>query len=179
MEAKLLNAALRHDKPVFGMCRDIQLINAALGGPMLDAPQYDSVYFEGRFGLLVDAEWAVRKSNHLLWFIRNAVFSIPGASVEDVEQLPDRGMNRERILRPASYAYIQEAYNVILLRATGGGKTYLDCALDNAACREFYTVRYIHLPDLQVKIFLTGQVAPWRAVKAHWRRGGCSRYPPQ
>ena len=32
MEAKLLHAALRHDKPIFGICRGIQFINAMLGG---------------------------------------------------------------------------------------------------------------------------------------------------
>ena len=34
MEAKLLHAALRHDKPIFGICRGIQFINAALGGTL-------------------------------------------------------------------------------------------------------------------------------------------------
>ncbi len=32
MEVKLLNAALRRDKPIFGICRGIQFINAALLG---------------------------------------------------------------------------------------------------------------------------------------------------
>ena len=34
MEAKLLNAALKHDKPIFGVCRGIQFINAALDGTL-------------------------------------------------------------------------------------------------------------------------------------------------
>ena len=34
MEAKLLHAALKHDKPIFGICRGIQFINAALGGSL-------------------------------------------------------------------------------------------------------------------------------------------------
>ncbi len=34
MEEKLLNAVLRHDKPVFGICRGIQFINAVLGGTL-------------------------------------------------------------------------------------------------------------------------------------------------
>ena len=118
----------------------------------LDDPQYASMSFEDRFSLLVDAEWAARKSNHLHRLIRSAGFAVPGASVEDVEYLPERGLNKEQILRLASCAYIQEAHNVILLGATGAGKTYLACALGMAACREFYTVRYIRLPDLLVEL---------------------------
>ena len=128
----------------------------------LDDPQYASMSFEDRFGLLVDAEWAARKSNHLLRLIRNAGFSIPGASVEDVEYLPDRNLNRDQILRLASCAYIREAHNVILLGATGAGKTYLACALGNAACREFYTVRYIRLPDLLVELSVARSEGTYR-----------------
>ena len=32
--------------------------------------------------------------------------------------------------------------------ASGNGKTYIACALGNAACRKFKTVRYIRLPEL-------------------------------
>ena len=44
MEVKLLNAALRRDKPIFGICRGIQFINAVLGGTLYqDLPsQYPS-----------------------------------------------------------------------------------------------------------------------------------------
>ena len=34
MESFLLNAALEEDKPVFGICRGIQFINACLGGDL-------------------------------------------------------------------------------------------------------------------------------------------------
>lgn len=37
---------------------------------------------------------------------------------------------------------------IILKGASGSGKTYLACALGNAACRKFLTVRYIRLPEL-------------------------------
>ena len=37
---------------------------------------------------------------------------------------------------------------MILMGATGAGKTYIACALGTAACRNLYTVKYIRLPDL-------------------------------
>lgn len=118
----------------------------------LDEPQFATLSFEDRVGFLVDAEWAARKNNHLKRLIRNADYAIPGASVEDIEYIPERKLDKELILRLANCSYIQQAHNVILLGATGTGKTYLACALGMAASRNFYSVRYIRLPDLLVEI---------------------------
>ena len=118
----------------------------------LDDPQFAAMSFEDRFTLLVDAEWTNRKSNHLKNLIKNANYAIPGASVEDVEYLPERKLDKSQILRLATCNYIQEAHNIVLLGATGAGKTYLACALGMAANRNFYTVKYIRLPDLLVEI---------------------------
>ena len=116
--------------------------------------QYNEMAFEDRFSLLVDTEWATRKSNHLSRLIKNAGYSVPSACVENIEYLPERKLDRAQIMRLASCIYVQEAHNVILLGATGSGKTYLACALGIAASRNFYTVRYIRLPDLLVEISL-------------------------
>lgn len=118
----------------------------------LDDPQFASMSFEDRFSVLVDAEWSTRKRNHLKGLIKNAGYVIPGASVEDIEYLPDRKLDKSQILRLASCASIQEAHNVILLGATGAGKTYLACASGMAANRNFYNTKYIRLPDLLVEI---------------------------
>ena len=40
---------------------------------------------------------------------------------------------------------------MILLGATGSGKTYLACALGMAAARQFLAVKYVRLPDLLVE----------------------------
>jgi len=118
----------------------------------LDDPQFVSMSFEDRFGILVDAEWTARKNNRLKNLIKNAGYAIPGACIEDIEYLPERKLDKQQLLRLSSCAYIQEAHNVILLGATGAGKTYLACALGMAANRNFYTAKYIRLPDLLVEI---------------------------
>ena len=87
--------------------------------------QFQSVSFEDRFAMLVDAEWSARKSNRLTRLIRNAGYADPAACVENIEYHPERRLDREQILRLASCAYLQEAHNVIILGATGAGKTYL------------------------------------------------------
>ena len=114
----------------------------------LEDGNMDSLSFEERFGLLVDAEWSARKSNRLKRLIRNANYDIPGASIEDIEYHPDRKLNKEQITRLATCQYIEECHNIIILGATGNGKTYLSNAFGMAASRNFYTVKYIRLPEL-------------------------------
>ena len=74
----------------------------------LDDPQFASMSFEDRFSILVDAEWSTRKSNHLKHLIKNAGYASPGASVEDIEYLPDKKLDNAQILRLSSCAYIRK-----------------------------------------------------------------------
>jgi DNA replication protein DnaC len=104
--------------------------------------------FDERFGLLVDNEWTARKNNRLKRLIRCADFPVSGACIEDIEYRADRKLDREQIINLAACAYIADKHNVIILGATGTGKTYLGCALGMAACRHFHSVKYIRLPDL-------------------------------
>jgi DNA replication protein DnaC len=104
--------------------------------------------FEERFGLIVDEEWVNRKNNRLARLIRNANFDMPSASVEDIEYHADRKLNKDMIARLATCNYIENRNNIIIMGATGNGKTYLANAFGTAASRSFYTVKYIRLPEL-------------------------------
>lgn len=109
---------------------------------------YQSMGFEDRFSLLVDAEYAKRKSSKLNRLIRAATFSNAKASIEDIEYYEDRKLNKEHILRLASGLYLQDHHNLILKGPTGSGKTFLSCAFGISACRQLYKVKYIRLPEL-------------------------------
>ena len=114
--------------------------------------EMNTLSFEDRMGLIVDQEWTSRKNNHLKRLIKNAGFSDPEACVENIEYLSDRNLDKTQIARLASCHYIEEHHNVMLLGATGSGKTYLACALGMAAVRNFLTVKYVRLPELLVEL---------------------------
>lgn len=113
-----------------------------------DADNYKQLGFEDRLSLLVDAEWNRRQNNKLDRYIRNARFSDANATIEGIEYIEDRHLDKGRMLRLSTCNYVDEGRHIILKGASGNGKTYIACALGNAACRKFKTVRYIRLPDL-------------------------------
>lgn len=126
--------------------------------------------FEDRFSLIVDSEWASRKSNRLNCLIRSAEYAIPGASIEDIEYSPERNLDKALISRLSSCAYVLEANNVIVLGATGVGKTYLASALGLAANRSFYAVRYIRLPDLLAELAISRGDGTYRKVMKKYKQ---------
>lgn len=84
-----------------------------------------SLSFEDCFGLLVDHEWTNRKNNHLHKLIKQAKFSASDACVEGIEYFSERNLDVSQIAILATCSFITESHNVILLGATGSGKTYI------------------------------------------------------
>ena len=113
-----------------------------------DPAAYAQLSFDDRLGLLVNAEWNRRQENKLKRRIHDAHMDIPSATLEGIEYYEDRGLDKAEMVRFATCLYIEEAHHVILKGATGSGKTYLACALGNAACRKYKTVRYVRMPEL-------------------------------
>jgi DNA replication protein DnaC len=109
---------------------------------------YKSMDFDDRFNLLVDYEYDRRKSNKLERLIKQATFSEPTAAIEDIEYHPDRNLDKNLILELATGNYIQNHHNIILMGASGNGKTWISNAFGVHACRQFYKVKYIRLPEL-------------------------------
>ncbi|KJR46367.1 Mobile element protein [Desulfosporosinus sp. I2] len=109
---------------------------------------YASLTFEERFGMIIDQEWGKRRSNKLQKLIRTAGFRYPNACMESIEYHEDRKLNKSQLLQFSTCRYIQEGHHLIIEGPSGNGKTFLACALGNAACRNFMTVRYVRLPEL-------------------------------
>lgn len=109
---------------------------------------FKDLSFEERFGLMIDAEWARRKNNKLTRLIKKSELHFHDACVENIEYHADRKLDKAQITRLSTCNYIQEKHNIIILGASGAGKTYMSCAFGIAGCRNFYTVKYTRLPDL-------------------------------
>ncbi|MGD6901377.1 ATP-binding protein, partial [Bacillus infantis] len=104
--------------------------------------------FDDRFNLLIDHEYDRRKSNKLERLIKQATLEDPTAAIELIEYHPDRKLDKQLILELASGNYIQRHHNIILMGASGNGKTWLSNAFGIQACRQFHKVKYIRLPEL-------------------------------
>lgn len=109
---------------------------------------FEELSFHERLNLLVDSEYTKRQHNRLQRLINQARFRDSHACVEDVNYNTDRKLDRDLILDLASCNYIPHANNIIIVGATGAGKSYLAQALGQAACRKLISTKYIHLSDL-------------------------------
>jgi len=109
---------------------------------------YREMDFDELFSLLTDTEYDRRKSNKLARLIKQATLKEPSASIEDIEYHPDGKLDKKVILELATGNYIQNHHNIVLMGASGNGKTYIANAFGVHACRQFYKVKYIRLPEL-------------------------------
>ena len=113
-----------------------------------DDESFRELSFEDRLALLVDAELNRRQKNKYQRCLHNARLSIPNATVEGIEYYEDRKLSRKDFTLLSTCKYIEDEHHIIFKGASGNGKTYLACALGEAACRKHLSVRYIRMPEL-------------------------------
>ena len=136
----------------------------------LGDPAMSGLSFEDRFGLIVDRQWNDRRSARVERLIRNATFKFPGACVENIEYHADRKLNQEHILQLAAGKYIKGKNNVIVMGASGAGKSFIGCALGVSACRQFYKTKYIRLPELLEDLHIARGEGTYKKVIAAYKK---------
>jgi DNA replication protein DnaC len=107
----------------------------------LNAPDYHSLAFDERLGLLVDREHDDRHNRRLKTRLAKARLRL-GAAIEDLDYRHPRGLDKSLMLSLAGGAFVRQRQNLILTGPTGTGKTYIACALGHNACRQGFTVQY-------------------------------------
>lgn len=114
----------------------------------MEDPQYSELSFRERFTMIVDAEYDSRINHTVERYIKNAHFYDSTASIEDINYSPERKLDKGLIEELSTNHYVKKGLNIILIGASGCGKTWLSCAFGVKACRDKYTVLYIRLPEL-------------------------------
>ncbi len=117
-------------------------------------PTLNSLSFDERLGLLVDAEWLARENARLSRAMKEAKLRMSSACVEDIEYAAKRELDKALIRQLASCRWIAEHQNVIISGKTGTGKTYIACALAQQACRKGYRAIYRRAPRLYQELAL-------------------------
>lgn len=107
-----------------------------------------SLSFDERFAMLVDREQTWRENRRVARLLREARLKSGQACLEDVRYGAGRKLDRAMVAQLGSCQWIRAHQNLILTGATGCGKTWLACALGNAACRQGLSVVYVRTPRL-------------------------------
>ena len=132
--------------------------------------EHQMLSFDDRFSLMVDMEWSKRQNNKLERIISLAQLRYHHACIEDIEYYPDRKLDKAFILRLASCNYIQDNHNIIIKGPSGAGKTYVACAFAIAACRKYYRVKYVRLPDLLDELSIARGEGIFRKVMKQYKK---------
>jgi len=114
---------------------------------ILQSPPSHELTFEERFGMLVDREWIERDNRRISRRLKEA--RLPsGASLEEVTFDPARGIDKTVLRSLGLGQWIRAHQNVILVGATGVGKSFIGAALAQGACRQGYRALYVRVPRL-------------------------------
>ncbi|MDR1893040.1 MAG: IS21-like element helper ATPase IstB [Oscillospiraceae bacterium] len=126
--------------------------------------------FEDRFGMIVDRQWSDRKNAHIARLTKGATFKLSGACVENIEYHPDRKLNKEQISLLSTGKYIAAKNNIIVLGASGAGKSYMGCALGISACRQLIKTKYIRLPELLEDLHIARGEGTYKKVLGAYKK---------
>lgn len=136
----------------------------------LGDPAMSGMSFEDRFGLIVDRQWSDRKNAYIARLTKAATFKFSGACVENIEYHPDRRLNRDEMLQFSTGKYIEAKNNIIIMGASGAGKSYIGCALGVSACRRFVKTKYIRLPELLEDLHIARGEGTYKKVLAAYTK---------
>lgn len=134
-----------------------------------ESAEHQALSFEERLGMLVDRELCERDGRRLDRYLRQAKLR-ENALVEDVDFRRHRGLDRAQFLGLAEAGFLKAHQDVSIVGPTGLGKTYLACALANAAIRRGYTALYLRAPRMLEDLAIARVDGRFQRLMASWAR---------
>ncbi len=132
-------------------------------------PDYDALGFEERLAMLLDRELTERQNRRLERMLMAARLRI-AASVEEIDFRRPRGLERAQVLSLAEAHWVDAHHSIVVVGAIGLGKTYLACALANAAIRRGHSALYLRGPRLHDEIALARADGRLARLMSTWAR---------
>lgn len=114
----------------------------------LAQPGSAELSFEERLAMIIDREVSHRDTKRVDRLLKLAKLKTSSACLEDVDYRAGRALERKLLAALGSGDWIRHHHNCLITGPTGSGKTWLACALGNAACRQGLSVQYVRLPRL-------------------------------
>lgn len=99
-------------------------------------------------GMIVDREHVHRDNRRLARRLKEARLPVNAASLEEVTCESARGLDKAVVRTLSTCAWVRAKQNVIVVGATGTGKTFLGTALAQAACRAGFRALCTRTPRL-------------------------------
>jgi DNA replication protein DnaC len=141
----------------------------ALADQLEHPDRYAELEFTARLGLLVDREAHDRDNRRLTRNLKTAHLRAQ-ACVEDIDFHHPRGLDRTQILHLAQASWVTDHQDLLISGATGCGKTYLACALAQAAIRRGHKALYWRTPRLLDELRLAHADGRAAQLMANWAR---------
>lgn len=134
-----------------------------------DSPAHQGLSFDERLGLLVDRELAEREDRRLQRY-RKAAKLRTDAVVEDIDFRRRRGLERSAIMGLAEAGWVTAHHNIAVVGPTGVGKTFLACALANAAIRRGHSALYLRASRMLDELAIARADGRLARLAASWAR---------
>ncbi len=114
---------------------------------IVELPGASTMSFEDKLALIVDREWTDRQNRRVASRLKQAKLGM-AACMEDVFCTPARRIDKRTIVTLSGCGWVRARQNVIVLGATGTGKSFLGAALANASCRAGFRASRTRVPRL-------------------------------
>lgn len=114
--------------------------------------KYNALSFEERLFHLFEAEINQRQDKRIVRMLMMANFKDKLASLEQIQYLPQRKIDKSLVLSLANGDFIARNQNILLTGATGTGKSFLAQALARRCINLGYTTKYYRVSTLLEEI---------------------------